>query len=138
MSSFSLAILLALTAAGTDTGPKRFEFTGIEMAVPVRIVLYAENDAVAKSASAAALARIREVNAVMSDYDPTSEVRRLSATSGSGQSVKPSDNQGIPITYKFEACPQTWAFVGYAALFFLKKPIAMTKLVELYIERLIS
>lgn len=92
MSSLSLAIWLALTAAGTDTGPKRFEFTGIEMAVPVRIVLYAENEAVAKSASAAAQARIRELNAVMSDYDPTSEVRHLSAASGSGQSTKVGDD----------------------------------------------
>jgi len=88
MNNLTLAILLAMAAPRADASPKRFEFTGIEMAVPVRVVLYAENDTIAKSASKAALARFRELNAVMSDYDPTSEVRRLSATSGSGQSVK--------------------------------------------------
>lgn len=74
------------------SAPKRFEFTGIEMAVPVRIVLYAEDESVAKAASASALARFRQLNEVMSDYDPTSEVRRLSATSGSGQAVRVGDD----------------------------------------------
>jgi thiamine biosynthesis lipoprotein len=91
MNLFTLAAMLVLASPGGETSPKRFEFSGIEMAVPVRIVLYAENEALAKAASTAAFARFRALNAVMSDYDPTSEVRRLSATSGSGQDVQVGD-----------------------------------------------
>ncbi len=83
----SIALLLTTVLAGADANPTRYEFTGIEMAVPIRIVLYAENEGVAKAAADAALARFRELNGVMSDYDPTSEVRQLSATSGSGEAV---------------------------------------------------
>ncbi len=92
MNYSALAILLISAVPGSETSPKRFEFAGIEMAVPVRMVLYAEDEAIAKSASKAAFARIRALNAVLSDYDPTSEVRRLSATSGSGQDVKVGDD----------------------------------------------
>lgn len=80
------------SAIVTASPLKRFESKGIEMAVPVRIVLYARDETNAKAASSAALARIRQLNAVMSDYDPTSEVRRLSATSGAGQAVKVGDD----------------------------------------------
>lgn len=92
MNEFALALLLAATAVGTDETCERFEFSGIEMAVPVRMVVYASSETVAKSASQAAFARFRELNAVMSDYDPTSEVRRLSATSGSGEAIHVSDD----------------------------------------------
>lgn len=68
-----------------DSGERRFEFSGIEMAVPIRMVLYAPGEEAAKAASEAAFARIRELNGMMSDYDPDSEVRRLSASSGSGE-----------------------------------------------------
>ena len=62
----------------------RFEFTQIEMAVPVRIVLYAADNATAAGAAQAAFARFRELNACMSDYDPESELRRLCDTSAEG------------------------------------------------------
>lgn len=92
MNLLVLALLTAATTSGTAEDAKRFEFTGIEMAVPVRMVLYAPNESVAKSASQAAFARIRALNGVMSDYDPTSEVRRLSATAGSGKTVEVSND----------------------------------------------
>ncbi|MDD4270347.1 MAG: FAD:protein FMN transferase [Pirellulaceae bacterium] len=85
---FSAAWLLCLLSAGLVHGSgeeSRFEFSGIEMAVPVRMVLYAPSEEAALAASQAALARIRELNGIMSDYDPASEVRRLSASSGSGE-----------------------------------------------------
>lgn len=92
MSNLTLAILLASVVPGADTSHQRFEFTGIEMAVPVRMVVYAPSEAAAKDATKAAFAKFRELNAVMSDYDPTSEVRQLSATSGSGQAVAVGDD----------------------------------------------
>jgi FAD:protein FMN transferase len=92
MSNLTLAILLASVVPGADANLQRFESTGIEMAVPVRIVVYAHSEATSKTATKAAFAKFRELNAVMSDYDPTSEVRRLSATSGSGQAVVVGDD----------------------------------------------
>jgi thiamine biosynthesis lipoprotein len=62
------------------------------MAVPVKIVLYAPNEATAERAREAAFARIRELNGVMSDYDPQSEVRKLVAASAGGNAVPVSDD----------------------------------------------
>jgi len=80
-------------AAGRATRPlERFEQRGIEMAVPVRIVVYAPDRKTAHRAVQAALGRIAELNEVMSDYSPTSELRRLCANSGPGKPVPVSDD----------------------------------------------
>lgn len=65
----------------------RFEFTQTEMAVPIRIVLYAPDNATAKAATQAAFRRFHELNACLSDYEPESELRRLCNTSGEGKVV---------------------------------------------------
>jgi len=76
------------TAAGPlDAAARRFEFTGTEMAVPIELVLYAPSPEVATRASAAVFARLKRLNSVMSDYDPESELSRLSRTSGEGKTV---------------------------------------------------
>jgi thiamine biosynthesis lipoprotein len=67
--------------------PSRFEFSQIEMAVPVRIVLYAADEATADRAAEAAFARIRQLNGILSDYDPESELRRLCRESRAGNAV---------------------------------------------------
>jgi len=59
----------------------RFEFFQVEMAVPVKIVLYAADKATAAEAARAAFARIHQLNGILSDYDPESELRRLCSTS---------------------------------------------------------
>jgi FAD:protein FMN transferase len=84
-----MALLPATAAASTL---KRFEFTQTEMAVPIRIVLYASDDATAAGAAKVAFARFHELNAVCSDYDPTSELRRLCDTSSEGKPVRVSDD----------------------------------------------
>lgn len=56
---------------------KRFQFTQVEMAVPIRIVLYAPDSESASRAADAAFARIAALNSILSDYDPQSELRRL-------------------------------------------------------------
>lgn len=56
---------------------KRFEFEGIEMAVPIRIVLYAEDQAQARRAADAALGRFHDLNSRLSDYDENTEIRRF-------------------------------------------------------------
>jgi FAD:protein FMN transferase len=84
-----MALHAAPSAASTL---KRFEFTQTEMAVPIRIVLYAPDDATAAAAAKAGFARFHDLNALLSDYDPESELRRLCDTSSEGKSVKVSDD----------------------------------------------
>jgi len=62
------------------------------MGVPFRIVLYAKTELEAKTASDVAFARIKQLNDILSDYDPDSELSKLSRTSGSGQKIKLSDD----------------------------------------------
>lgn len=59
---------------------QRFVFEKAEMGLPFRITLYAADEATAKTASDAAYARIAQLNATFSDYDPDSELSRLSRT----------------------------------------------------------
>ena len=66
----------------------RFEFTQTEMAVPIRIVLYAPDNATAADAARGAFRRFHELNSVCSDYDSASEVRQLCANSSPGKSNK--------------------------------------------------
>ena len=70
----------------------RFEFTQTEMAVPIRIVLYADDDATAAAAAKAAFTRFHELNAIFSDYDPQSELRRLCDASSEGKPVPVSED----------------------------------------------
>lgn len=83
-------IVVAVPTHADQPVLKRFQFEHVAMAVPVRIVLYAEDEEIAGRAAQAAFARIDELDGVMSDYDPASELRRLSATSGQGRAVSVS------------------------------------------------
>lgn len=58
-------------------GPARFQYTQVHMGVPVRIVLYAPEAVVAERAATAAFRRFADLEQVMSDYRPTSELMRL-------------------------------------------------------------
>jgi thiamine biosynthesis lipoprotein len=69
---------------------KRFQFERVEMAVPFQFVLYAPDAASANGAAEAACARVRHLNAIFSDYDAQSEIRRLGDTAGKGQAVPAS------------------------------------------------
>lgn len=66
---------------------QRFAYEKAEMGVPFRVTLYAADAASAKAAADAAFARIAQLNATLSDYDPDSELSRLSRTSGQGRAV---------------------------------------------------
>ena len=83
------ALILAVTALGqtTDRLPERFEFTQIQMGMPFRVVLYAPDEDSANAAARAVFSRIRELNGIMSDYEPESELMRLCRTAGTGQAV---------------------------------------------------
>lgn len=79
----ALLTLLALACAA----PQRFEFEAPAMGTSFRVVLYADSAAQAERASEAAFARIRELDARLSDYRDDSELAQLSASSGSGAAL---------------------------------------------------
>ena len=74
---------------GPETGGlARFQYTQLHMGVPVRIVLYAAPDqTTAEQAAPAAFRRFAELEQVMSDYRPTSELMRLCDRAGTGKPV---------------------------------------------------
>ena len=57
------------------------------MGADFRIVLYAKNDTVAKTAAAAAFEEVHRLNEILSDYEAESELSLLSGTSGSGKKI---------------------------------------------------
>jgi thiamine biosynthesis lipoprotein len=63
----------------SDNQLQRFETTEIKMAMPVRVVLYAKSADQAKQGFKIVFDRFTTVNAIMSDYQPDSELMKLSA-----------------------------------------------------------
>ena len=81
---WSLALVAVATGqAGLPPDPPaagpltRYEFVAPHMGTLFKIVFFAPNETDARSAAAAAFARIAELNRIMSDYLPNSELMRL-------------------------------------------------------------
>ena len=73
-----VAGVLLGTGCEKKTDPlARFEFEEPHMGTLFRIVLYAPDQVRANDAASAAFARVEELNGILSDYDPESEVSRL-------------------------------------------------------------
>lgn len=89
-----MVIALGRVSSQADTvpTPRRFEFQQTHMGAPVKITLYASDERSANRAAEAAFARFAELDQIMSDYKPDSELSRLSATAGSGRAVAVSDD----------------------------------------------
>lgn len=85
-------LLCGSTAADDPAVVRRYEYSEVHMGTDFRVVLYAADETTANRAAAAAFVRVAELNKVMSDYDPQSELSLLSATSGSRLRVKLSDD----------------------------------------------
>lgn len=85
------AVLVALLSRPA-LGLERYEFERREMGMAFRISLYAETKEVANRAADAAYARIHELNGIFSDYEPESELMRLSRTGGEGKAVRVSED----------------------------------------------
>ena len=69
-----------LAVAGEEQKLQRFSRTGLHMGVEFQIVLYAANQKPAEAALDRAFARIAELDKKLSDYDPESELSKLSDT----------------------------------------------------------
>ena len=87
----SLPVLFASLAAAGE--PRRYEYLEEKMAVPVRLVFYAESPEEADAAQEAVYRRFDELNRMMSDYDPESEIVRACRESGAtGEAVEISSS----------------------------------------------
>ncbi len=60
-------------------GLERFEFTKLVMGVKARVVVYSPGEAPARAAAAAAFARMEDLDRILSDYRPDSELSLLPA-----------------------------------------------------------
>ena len=88
---FSLGLFFI--ALGQALGQaERHEFSRPLMGMTFRIVVYAEAKPLAKRASDAAFDRVAVLNKIMSDYDPSSELSKLSDLAGSGKAARISDD----------------------------------------------
>ena len=96
LCSFGMIVCAFVWLNGCATAPPeqwdRYEFTRMQMGLPFRITLYAASDVVAHRATDAAYARIKQLNASLSDYEPESELSLLSASAGQGRAVKVSED----------------------------------------------
>ncbi len=81
------AILLGGAFVRADEILQKFVYEKAEMGLPFRVSLYAADPATAKAAADAAFERIAFLNTVFSDYEPDSELSRLSRSAGRGQPV---------------------------------------------------
>src|SRR5262245_17048077 len=88
------ALFALLTLAGIARGDElqRYEQSELHMGVQVRIVLYAADEKAGKEAFTAAFARVSQVNGILTDYGPASELRRLAKTSPQDKPVPVSDD----------------------------------------------
>lgn len=75
--------------ACSDPAPtlQRFDFGRLEMGVEFRIRVYGCDSEAANKAATAAFDRVRELNAIMSDYDASSEVRKLCENGSDGSVI---------------------------------------------------
>ncbi len=72
-----LALLFTTALTAAEPALQRFEYAEAHMGTKFRIVLYSPDEPTASKAAKAAFARVAELNRIMSDYDPTSELMRL-------------------------------------------------------------
>jgi FAD:protein FMN transferase len=87
-----LLLLVLVAAVRAETPLARYSFSEIHMGCQWKIVLYAADKAVANRAARAAYDRVEELNRVLSDYDPESELSRLSDSAPSREPVQTSDD----------------------------------------------
>jgi len=83
LTLFGLALVLAPQASGGN-GPmlRRFQWTEPHMGTAFTLILYSGDDATASRASRRAFDRIKELDQILTDYDPESELMRLAARAG--------------------------------------------------------
>jgi len=82
-------LALALVAGGCGRELKPYEFVRPKMGTVFRVVIYASDGAKAAEAAEAAYRRADELNSIFSDYDPQTELSRLSRLTDDGPMAAP-------------------------------------------------
>ena len=77
---------------------ERFEYAEPKMGTEFRLILYANSQTQADKAAQAAFERVDALNKILSDYDPSSELSRLSMTAGTDQQTMVSKDLWAVIT----------------------------------------
>lgn len=91
--SLTAGVPLFLTSCVTPPASNalhRFEYEQPQMGVPFRLIAYTQSEAYAQAAAKLVMERINRLNAILSDYEPDSELSRLNRTAGTGHAVKVS------------------------------------------------
>ena len=70
---------------------ERFEFSEVKMGAPFKLVILCRRQATADRAAKPPISRVDELNMIFSDYEPDSELSRLSRASPTREPVKLSD-----------------------------------------------
>jgi FAD:protein FMN transferase len=84
------ALVLLCLCLAADPSLTRFEYTEPHMGTKFQMIVYATDEKTARAATAAAFARVADLDGIMSDYRPTSELMQLCDKAG-GDPVKVSD-----------------------------------------------
>ena len=84
------SLVLCIPAVAAEPTLTRYAFSEPHMGTRFRVVVYSPDEATAKKGAKEAFARVASLNAIMSDYQSTSELMRLCAKAG-GPAVKVSD-----------------------------------------------
>lgn len=89
---FTFAFLTQVVVAANAPQLERYEAEQVHMGVKFTIVAYVDDAATANKAFAAAFARIESLDQTLSDYDPNSELSRLSRSAPTAHPVRVSDD----------------------------------------------
>jgi thiamine biosynthesis lipoprotein len=89
--AFGVAVGGAAASAPAGGTLERFAFSEVHMGVPVKIALYTADERAANLAAKAVYARFAELNQMLSDYDPESELSKLSQTSPHAKPIPVSE-----------------------------------------------
>lgn len=108
MRSLAVHLILLATVAHAEP-PKRFEAKSVHMGTEWKVVLYAADAKAADEATEAAFKRVAELDAVMSDYNPKSELMKLCAANDAdpGRPVVVSDDLLKVLTLARQVSEQT-------------------------------
>src|SRR5947209_2889528 len=79
---FALLVSICGFLAADEPGLKKYQFGEPHMGTTVSITLYARDEATAEKAAKAAFARVAELDGIMSDYRPSSELMQLCKKAG--------------------------------------------------------
>lgn len=86
------SLLTFALAFSADDHPTRYSQREVHMGVEFEVVVYAPTEAAAKKAVSSAFARVTALDKCLSDYDPESELSKLSASSPHAEPVKVSED----------------------------------------------